>query len=399
MRLAYLHYLVDDDTGRHHVRQFAAAVAGLGHSIDVRGMNLAPGGPGEAAGGAGRARAALKRRFGRFLHEPKELLWNLRYVRRETDLLEMLRPEVLLVRDHLLTASCVPVARRLDLPLVLELNSPADEAGIYLKEYWHLPRVARAIERYKLRHADAVTVVSSTLRKLLVESYGIPEERITVVPNGADLERFHPRVTPDAEVRFPPGTGPVIGFVGSFRRWHGTDLMIRMVREVGEARPSAGFLLVGDGPEATAVQEAVRPLGGRVVLTGRVPHARVPGLTAAFDIGVLPETLFYGSPLKVVEWMAAGRAVVAPGHAALGDLVEDGKEALLFRPGDGADLVRTVLRLVDDGALRGRIAAAAAQRAARSLSWTDNARRVLGACEAAREARAVAAADRTRRPA
>jgi glycosyltransferase involved in cell wall biosynthesis len=402
MRLAYLHYLVDDDTGRHHVRQFAAAAASLGHAIDVRGMNLAPGRDGDAGAtgtASGRARAALKRRFGRWLHEPKEILWNLRYVRLETDLLKALRPDVLLVRDHLMTASCVPVARRLSLPLVLELNAPADEAGLYLKEYWHLPRVARAIEAYKLRHADAVTVVSSTLKRLLVETYRIPEGRITVVPNGADLDRFHPGVGRDAEVRFPPQTGPILGFVGSFRRWHGTDLMIRMVREVGEARPQTGFLLVGDGPEAPVVQEAVRPLGGRVVMTGRVPHARVPGLTAAFDIGVLPETLFYASPLKVVEWMAAGKSVVAPGHAALGDLVTDGEEALLFRPGDADDLVRAVLRLVDDAPLRARLAAAAAQRAVRSLSWTENARRVLRACEAAAAARATATGNGTRRPA
>ncbi|HET8945731.1 MAG TPA: glycosyltransferase family 4 protein [Candidatus Polarisedimenticolia bacterium] len=403
MRIAYLHYLVDDDTGRHHVRQFAEAAAGLGHEIDVRGMNLAPSGPQDGAGAppSARLRAALKRRFAWLLHEPKEILWNARYVRAETDLLGTLRPDVLLVRDHLLTASCVPVARRLSLPLVLELNAPADEARLYLREYLHVPGVARAIERYKLRRADAVTVVSSTLKRLLVDTYGLDPGRVAVVPNGADLVRFHPAVRPDPGIRFPPGTSPIIGFVGSFRRWHGTDLMVRMAREVGAARPSAGFLLVGDGPEARAVQEALRPLGARVVLTGRVPHARVPGLTAAFDIGVLPETLFYASPLKVVEWMAAGRSVVAPGYEALGDLVEDGKEAILFRPGDGDDLVRSVLRLVDDPALRARLAAAASARAAQRLSWSENARRVLVACEAAR-ARAAQRAqppDRSHRPA
>jgi glycosyltransferase involved in cell wall biosynthesis len=403
MRIAYLHYLVDDDTGRHHVRQFAAAAAALGHDIDVRGMNLAPAvaGDGTGAPASARLRAALKRRFAWLLHEPKELLWNPRYVQAETALLRTLRPDVLLVRDHLLTASCVTVARRLALPLVLELNAPADEARLYLREYLHVPGVARAIERYKLRRADAVTVVSSTLKRLLVDTYGLDGGRVSVVPNGADLERFHPAVRPDPEIRFPAGTAPIIGFVGSFRRWHGTDRMVRMAREVGAARPAAGFLLVGDGPEARAVEEALRPLGARVVMTGRVPHARVPGLTAAFDIGVLPETLFYASPLKVVEWMAAGRSVVAPGYEALGDLVDDGKEALLFRPGDGDDLIRCVLRLVDDPALRSRLAAAAAVRAARRLSWRENARRVVAACEAARAARASIAPppDRSHRPA
>ena len=392
MRIADLHYLVEQDTGRHHVRQFADAVAALGHRIEVRAMNLAPGGSDGGTGTRASLRAALKRRLGRYLHEPKEILWNLPYVRRELPLLRALRPDVLLVRDHALTASCVPVAQRLSLPLVLELNAPADEGRIYLSEYLHFPRLARAIEGYKLRRADAVTVVSSTLKRLLVDAYRLPPDRIAVVPNGADLARFRPDLPPDPGARFPPGIGPIVGFVGSFRVWHGSDLLGRMVLETGRQRPALGFLLVGDGPEAEPVRRSVASLGPRVLMPGRVPHDRVPALTAGFDIGVLPETLFYGSPLKVVEWMAAGRAIVAPGYPALADLVQHEREALLFTPGDAASFIAAVLRLVDDAGLRARLGTAAAERARRSLSWTDNAARVLEACAAAIRRRQGAAA-------
>jgi glycosyltransferase involved in cell wall biosynthesis len=223
---------------------------------------------------------------------------------------------------------------------------------------------------------------------MLAESYRVPEDRIRVVPNGADLEVFRPDTVPDPGMPRVAGDGPVIGFVGSFRRWHGTDLLIRMALEVAAARPLTRYLMVGDGPEAGAVRAALAPLGPRLVMTGRVPHDRVPGLTAAFDIGVLPETLFYGSPLKVIEWMAAGRSIVAPGYPALGDIVENGLHALLFQPGDAADFSRTVLRLVDDPALRRRLGASAAARARGTLSWTDNAARVIAACDAAIKRRA-----------
>jgi glycosyltransferase involved in cell wall biosynthesis len=390
MRIAYLHYLVPEDTGRHHVRQFAAGARALGHHVDVVPMNLAAE-AGNAAGPRDRPRSRLRawavRHAGRWLHEPKELVWNASYVRRELALLRRLRPDVLLVRDHALTASCVTVARRLHLPLVLELNAPAVETRLYLDEYRHVPGIARLLERYKVRRAGALTVVSSTLKSMLVETHGVPPGRIVVVPNGADLERFHPGVPGDPGVAWPEGTGPVIGFVGSFRRWHGTELLHRMIVEVAAARPRTAFLLVGDGPEWAGVRHATAPLGDRVRMTGRVPHERVPALTASFDIGVLPETLFYGSPLKVVEWMAAGRSVVAPGYPAMADLFEDGVHGLWFPPGDGRALSAAVLRLVDDPDLRARLSAAAAERARRSLSWVENARRVVGACEAAMTAR------------
>lgn len=390
MRLAYLHYLVEGDTGRHHVRQFAEGARRLGHEVEVCPMNLAAAdGPGGGSAGGGATRALLKRHLGRFLHEPKEILWNPLYVRAETALLRRLRPDVLLVRDHALTASPVVTARRLGLPLVLEVNAPPEEGRLYLDEYLHLPFVARWIDAYKLRRADGVAVVSSTLKRLLVESYGLREELVVVAPNGADVERFRPDLPPDPVLPRGPDRDAVIGFVGSFRRWHGTDLLARTIVEVGSIRPRVRFLLVGDGPEAGPVREAVRGLGDRVVMTGRVDHARIPALTAAFDIGLLPETLFYGSPLKVVEWMAAGRAVVAPGYPALSDLVEDGVHALLFPPGDAGALARAVLRLVDDAALRTRLGQAAAERARAHLTWTDNARRVLGACEGALRRRAA----------
>ncbi len=150
------------------------------------------------------------------------------------------------------------------------------------------------------------------------------------------------------------------------------------------------FLLVGDGPGAMAARCRLSPLGARVMATGAMPHAEVPGLVAAFDIGVLPETSFYACPLKVIEWMAAGKAVVAPRRGPLGEMLADGEEGLLFPPRDVDAMVAAVLRLVDRPALRLRLAAAAAARASASLSWTDNARRVVAVLDQARN-RALAA--------
>ena len=383
MRIAYLHYLCAQDTARHHVTQFTAAAAELGAEVVVAAMNPVAG---EEAVGADlslrrRARSAVKERCSRYLHEPKELVWNARYVARELKVLARLRPDVLLVRDHTPTASCVVVAHRLGLPLVIEFNSPADEAHLYLDEYWHVPVVGSWLEGLKLRHADAVTVVSTALRDHLIARHGVDAGKFAVVPNGGDTARFHPDVAPDAAL--PRGDSPVIGFVGSFSRWHGTELLADMILAVGRARPKARFLLVGDGAERIGVTTAIASLGDRVLWTGSVPHERVPGLVAAMDVGVVPDAGFYMSPLKALEWMAAARALVAPDTGPLREIAEDGVHALLFRQRSRDDLVAAVLRLIDEPGVRRRLGDAAAARVRAELTWTDNARKVLAACERA----------------
>lgn len=389
MHIAYLHYLYGDASALNHVRQFAAAARQLGHRVDIHDMNLAP--PPEAEGEGPppslprRLRSALKGRLARYLHEPKEVLWNPLYVRREMALLGPEPPDVLLVRDHTLTASCPTVARRLGIPLVIEVNAPAAEAGLYLDEYLHLPWISEALEGWKLRRAQAITTVSGALRDFLAEQHGLPPEKFTVVPNGADLERFHPRLAPDpslpADFR---GDFPVVGFVGSFEKWHGTDLLASMAARVGRERPETRFLFVGDGPERDVVTQATAELGPRIHFTGRVEHARVPSLVAAFDIGVVAEAGFYMSPLKLFEWMAAGRAAVAPRYGPLEEVIDHGVHGLLFEPRDQDALAVAVVRLLDDSELRQRLGQTAAERAHASLGWRDNARRVLEACAAAR---------------
>ena len=378
MRIAYVHYLCADDTACHHARQFALAAEALGHRVEIHAMNPVQGDAGVSNGGASHGRA--RRLLGRWLHEPRELARNVRYVGAESRMLAASRPDVLLVRDHFLTASCVPVARRLGIPLVLEMNAPAAEARLYQPEYWHVPRVAEGLEGWKLRHAARVTVVSGALRDHLVRLHDVPPAKFAVVPNGADPAVFRDDLEPDDELRGAGGEGAVVGFVGSFKEWHGSDLLAQMMVAVVRARPSTRFLLVGDGPRAGAVRAATAALNGRVRFLGTVPHARIPRLVAALDVGVVPDCGFYMSPLKVLEWMSAGRAVVAPAHAPLGEIIDDGVHGLLFPPARLDDLVAAVVRLVDDAGLRRRLGAAAAARVRGGLTWRHNAERVVAAC-------------------
>lgn len=415
MRIAYLHYLDAADTAQHHVRQFAAAARALGHTVDVHAIRAPPAGAdgmasGEMSGAVGGAESGappapggpsrLRRALARYLHEPRALAANAWYLRREISCLRAgQRPDVLLVRDEPLAAASLLAAAHLRLPLVYEMNAPAVELALYRDEYLHLPAVAGWIEGLKLRRADAVVTVSGALRSHLLDRHraaagtALAEAKVVAVPNGADLTAFQPSTAPSALARRllaaaaeAGAAGPVIGFAGSFQKFHGIDLLIETALAVGAARPAARFLLAGDGPGAARVRQGVAPLGGRAVLTGRVPHREVPGLVAAFDIGVLPDTAFYACPLKVLEWMAAGKAVVAPAYGPLRELIDDRRHGLLFPPRDGAALAAAVRLLVDRPELRQELGAAAAVRARTLFSWSDTARRVTAALAQARAA-------------
>jgi glycosyltransferase involved in cell wall biosynthesis len=382
MFVAYFHYLYGQDTALHHVRQFAEGARALGHRVDVHALNLAPPvGSNGAISLKATLRQALKKRFSRWLHDPKELLWNARYYRREKSILERERPDVVLVRSQGLTFATVPLAQKLNLPLVFEVNAPADEVR-YFEHYRHWQRPRAWVGAYKLRRADGLVVVSGALKELYRDRYDLPAEKIDVVPNGADLALFRPETEPDAE--FPRAEdAPRLGYVGSFQAWHALDLLGRLVEDIGRERPQTRFLMVGSGQGVDLLRSQTTLPAERLAFTGRVEHSRVPGLVASLDIGILAEAAPYQCPLKVVEWMAAGKAIVAPDYPPLRELIDPGVHGVLFPPGDFAAARRAVIALVDDPARRAALGQAAAVKARRELSWQDNARRVIAACERA----------------
>ena len=389
MRIAYVHYLQAGDTALNHVRQFVSAAEALGHEIHAFPLNSSPGpgaSPDSRSAISTRVSDFLKQHFRFYLHEPKQLLLNLPHILRLRRSLEECEPDVLLLRTHLLTFSPLLAGRSLGLPLVLEINAPVLEKKTYGGHYLRLPLLPEAVERWNCRHADMITTVSSTLADYLRSTHELPGSKVIVVPNGADLELFGAHVAADRELSEEiPDDSPVVGFVGSFHKWHGPEILADMILRVSRSRPEVFFLIVGDGPGRQEVLDKVGSLGPRVVFMGSVPHARVPGLVAAIDIGVMPESNFYGSPLKVIEWMAAGKAVVAPAYGPLTDVIEDGVDGLLFPPQDTDALVAAVVRLIDDPEYRKTVGGQAATRVATTLTWRHNAARVMEACQHAVE--------------
>ena len=199
--------------------------------------------------------------------------------------------------------------------------------------------------------------VSESLQSQLRRSRVKPE-LIHVLPNAVNTRLFHTGLDGSlVRQRFNLEGRFVIGFVGTFKRWHGLDLLLSAFRDVRRTDPSSHLLLVGDGPIRPQLEQEVRNAGltEAVTFAGALAHEDVPHYLAAMDTTIAPYPAlddFYFSPLKLFEYMAAGRAVVASRVGQVAEVVVDGVTGLLFEPGNLADLAGCIRRLRNNAALR-----------------------------------------------
>lgn len=260
-------------------------------------------------------------------------------------------------------------------PLVLDDCSPSCEELAFGDSLQWLARGVLAIQG---RAARAVIAASPALGARLAAE-GVPESKITVVPNGLRVDAYAADTLRKALPRGWPAGRCLVGFVGSFQPWHRVELLIDAVAELPESL-SLHVVLVGEGPGLAAALDVARArgLGERLTVTGAVPAERVPGLVGLLDIGVLPDSNEYGHPMKLVEYAAAGVPAVGPDLPPVREVVDDLATGLIFPRGNVKALAAAIARLASDPALRGRMGRLARQRALAAGSWTDRARALLG---------------------
>lgn len=276
-------------------------------------------------------------------------------------------------------------ARALDMPLIVDDCSPWTEERVLGAG---LPGLAR---RTFLRQADiaALLVVSSPRLRALLARDGVPSSRVRVVRNGVDATAYTHIDRPAARRRLGVEDRVVIGFAGSFKPWQGVDLLIEAVARVSDRLP-LHLLLIGDGPGRHRAKKFARRVGlrDRATIPGAVAPAKVPELLTACDIGVVPASNEYGHPMQLLEYAAAGLAIVGPDVPAVREVVEHGETGLLFQDGNIGELGRRLVKAAEDAALRARLGAAARERATSGKSWADRLRLLIVGVEASMPARA-----------
>ena len=268
--------------------------------------------------------------------------------------------------------------RRLGIPYVLTFD--ADQ--LLEKELKGAPLrgihrvVAQWETKLSLRLANKVICVSNAARRNLNSRWGLRSEKIEVLPNGVDLQLFGSHADPRS-VRQEWGLdgGPIVIFVGGFQIWHGIDFLAESFSRVVEAVPNARLLLVGDGPMRPSVEQTISNVGleSSVRITGLVPQQRVPAILAASDVAVLPyprlpQEMWF-SPLKLYEYMAAGKAIVATRSGQIEEVLRDQENGVLTEPGDVETFAKAIVSLINDPARRSKLGENALQQARQSHSW------------------------------
>jgi len=377
VRILYHHRTRSDDAQGIHIQEIVRAFRELGHQVDI--VALADRSAEGASGRRAHPVAELLRAAPAWAYELMSLGYNLYGYRCLVRAAKRSRPDLIYERYSLNTFCGVWAARRLGVPLILEVNAPlAHEQDALGKLAFR--RLARFSERWICSNSTRTIVVTGVMGDVLVTE-GVPRERIVVVTNGVDPARFHPRV-PGGEVlaRYRLDGKLVLGFVGWFRPWHGLEMLLQVFRDAGLASLGVRLLLVGDGPARPELDRFIgqNRLGEHVVFTGPIPHEDIPAHIAAMDVAVQPSAPGYACPMKIVEYMAMGKCVVAPDQPNIREIVENERNGLLFEAGNSPALAAAVLRVVRDSAAREALGRAAFDTViARRFLWRDNAQRAL----------------------
>jgi len=236
---------------------------------------------------------------------------------------------------------------------------------------------AQQMTRYTLAAADCVICVSEPAKVHLATTWRVPAEKIIVLPNGVDVQRFRPYPEARSKIRASLGvdTNPLVVFVGSFYPWHDVATLLDAFAQVLAANPRSRLVLVGDGQQRQALVQRAAHLGvdHAVKFTGWVPHAEIPPLISAADVAVAPFLTrkhdLCGSPMKLFEYMASGTAVIASAVGQVAEVLQDGTNGLLVQPGDAAALAVALKRLIDDPTLRSQLRQQAREDAVQHYSW------------------------------
>ncbi len=226
--------------------------------------------------------------------------------------------------------------------------------------------------------------VTPEIKQLLVELARVPPDRIAVVPNGVDVEFFKP--VPRDEAIEACGLDPIcryIVFCGGLYPWSDFDTILDAFSIVAAARPDARLLLVGDGPERDRITRRASELQitYRVILTGMVhDRRRVRDYLGAATVALLAYRVdkvnrTSASPIKLTEYLAAGRAVVAVDIPGIRDIVQ-GNRAGLVVPGAPDPVAEAILELLDPERADA-LGAAGRLFAERRLSWHSVVKRTL----------------------
>lgn len=331
----------------------------------------------------------------------KELLLNIQFINKLD--MQTIRPDVIYQRHTAVSFVGAYLAKKYRLPFVLEFNS----SEVWKMKNWKISeklykRVMReiynrifqsrfiaAVEKYNLKNAAVIVVVSDVLKNGLI-ARGVSAERILVAPNGVDIEKFRPNVGGDeTRKKFFLQNKKVVGFIGTFGQWHGVEVLARAIVQFyaihADMAEDVRFLLIGDGVLIENVKAVLREGNclDKVIMPGLIRQQDAPKYLDACDIFVSPHipnkdgTEFFGSPTKLFEYMAMEKGIVASALGQIADVLKDGVTARLVQPGNISDLEEGIYELITNEELAKQLGKNARREVAEHYTWEQHVKKFL----------------------
>ncbi len=285
--------------------------------------------------------------------------------------------------------SGVKLARLYSVPFILEYNG----SEVWIHRHWgrslKYEELSDQVELLNLKAADVVVVVSRAMKDELLER-GIEAEKILVNPNGADAVRYSPNVDgSDVRQHYHLDGKLVIGFIGTFGKWHGAEILAEAFGKLLKTYPfykeRVLLFMIGDGVTMPEVRRNIDKFAIREnsTLTGLIPQEEGAKHLAACDILVASHkpnpdgTPFFGSPTKLFEYMAMGKGIVASDLDQIGEVLKHDDTAWLVKPGDVKSLMEGLKVLIDDKERRRRLGQAARDEVVAKYTWREHTRKII----------------------
>ena len=356
-----------------HVREMASALAGLGADVSVYALLK---GQGNQYPNVIKEVSPFKKKWiGRDL---RLILSNMNLYRTCKKQFQVQRPHFIYERYGLYAWAGIKLARVFSLPIIVEINSFLAERE---KSRLHFPRLAKNLETSILKRSEAVCCLSEISRSLLLKK-GIDGDKILITPDGVNLKKFNTnRDGSEIRKRFGMEGKVVVGYIGVLRRFWGIYTILESAREILSQRNDFHFIVIGEGKDYSDMKRFLEKnnLTDNFTMTGTIPHDDIPEYIAAMDIGLAPygyEEPFYASPMKIFEYMAMGKPMIATAQGQIKDIIRHGENGLLMEPDDSSGMAKAILELGGNKDMMKNMGLKA-RATVESYTWEANARKVL----------------------
>ena len=379
MKILYHHRVASKDGQYVHIEEIVGALRKLGHEVimaEPASINS------KDFGKSSNLVKNLRRILPGFVHELMEFTYSFLDYIKLARLIRKHRPDCIYERYNLFFPSGIWAKKKYKLPLLLEVNAP-----LYAERSEHdsiqVDRLADWSERYVWNSADYVLPVTGVLARKVIAK-GVKKDRTVVIPNGINFEKF----VADADhlndlakrhrKEYQLEGKLVLGFTGFVREWHRLDRVLDVIAENQDS--NWHLLLVGDGPAREELEKTAQSLGiqDRMTVTGIVGRDEMPGLVATFDIALQPDVVEYASPLKLFEYLALKKAILAPNSENICEILTDELNALMFDTQKPDQFAEQLCRLCSSVELREQLGKEAfATIENKKLYWSNNAEKIV----------------------